>query len=1055
MSRSWSDTHQVIRNLGDLQEFRPVFWWSWNATIEKNEIEKQVGDLKSKGIFEFMVWPTFGLQTPYLSDEFFELMKFTLEKAKQLGMKAWIYDEYNWPSGTAAGRVILDRPEFRFNYLKYVYTEVSDGDVNREVSLKLPEGEPIYVGAVNTDTFDSIDVQGYVREGRLVWDAPDGNWTIVAFVRVFSKTTLPSAQGEAWTTGAQGYIDVLDEEAMSAFIRYTHEIYAKRLGDYFSDVVIGFMNDEPAFHYDLEGYVGAAFGQDQRVLPQKAIEDFEDIDWRDGFAKALDAIITSTVPWSRNFAQRFQEIKGYDVVPRLHDLVIDSPRSIKTRKDFWEVVNTLYSHANFHQLRLWCRRHGLKSIGHLLNEQPVRALLHYEADFFNNCREYHVPGIDHLLCETGFEGATTKYSGPELIGAKLGSSTAHQSGASRSMSESYPCSGWDTTLNDMKRLVDWLGVLGINMTHLECAGPYSFTGFKDHRGPVPSLYYHQPWWRHFKIFSDYVCRLSYLLTNGVHRADVALLFPTSAYWARNVRTELSDPLWSNMETGFNALSEALLRVHLDYDYVFEPSIRQAEIERNRFRVGKELFQTVVIPPTNVLDREILKKLSSFAKAGGLVVAYGLLPQYDTESREVSSLTEAIFNLDPSEVNKLILSSKDFRTRVKVQEVGRGKAIYIQGRPTQVSSKTLEDVIMGIEGLNRDADVRLGDHILKDIAHNHRTLDDCEIYIFANTSGDFIDEAVIRIYEAGQPSLLDLEDGTITSIAYKSRRNRFEIPTSFAPYETLVICLEQNKTEPILRAHAKRGGKPKELLKLDGKWRFRTVDKNMLRLRGWTVKPLGEKYSIETKIFLDYVPSDLSLIFFEGVVSEIEVNGQSVLEPRARRGHWNDPYMLELDASRLFREGENTIAALTDLPGEPRNNWVKSVFPYMLIVGTYSAKNGRICEPIHTLDVGSWTDQGYPEYAGTAVYEKEFTLSKDHLKNRLWLIAGVGRDVLEVYLNGMKAGTRAWSPYSIDISAFVKEGKNKLELAITNTISNLFWCKSPAGVLGEVKIVGET
>ena len=40
-----------------------------------------------------------GLNTPYLSEEWFKLVAACADEAKKQGMKAWLYDEDRWPSG--------------------------------------------------------------------------------------------------------------------------------------------------------------------------------------------------------------------------------------------------------------------------------------------------------------------------------------------------------------------------------------------------------------------------------------------------------------------------------------------------------------------------------------------------------------------------------------------------------------------------------------------------------------------------------------------------------------------------------------------------------------------------------------------------------------------------------------------------------------------------------------------------------------------------------------------------------------------------------------------
>ncbi len=57
------------------------------------------------------IHPRPGLITEYLSDNWFDLYKYTVDKGKELGMKVWIYDENSYPSGFAGGHVPDEMPE--------------------------------------------------------------------------------------------------------------------------------------------------------------------------------------------------------------------------------------------------------------------------------------------------------------------------------------------------------------------------------------------------------------------------------------------------------------------------------------------------------------------------------------------------------------------------------------------------------------------------------------------------------------------------------------------------------------------------------------------------------------------------------------------------------------------------------------------------------------------------------------------------------------------------------------------------------------------------------
>jgi len=48
----------------------------------------------------------YGFPADYLSEEMFEAIGWAVDEAKKHGMRFWIYDEYNWPSGAAGGYLI-------------------------------------------------------------------------------------------------------------------------------------------------------------------------------------------------------------------------------------------------------------------------------------------------------------------------------------------------------------------------------------------------------------------------------------------------------------------------------------------------------------------------------------------------------------------------------------------------------------------------------------------------------------------------------------------------------------------------------------------------------------------------------------------------------------------------------------------------------------------------------------------------------------------------------------------------------------------------------------
>ena len=79
--------------------------------ITKEEIDKFMEGFKNAGSSQVIIHPRPGLITEYLSDEWFDLYKYAVEKGKELGMNVWIYDENSYPSGFAGGHVPDEMPE--------------------------------------------------------------------------------------------------------------------------------------------------------------------------------------------------------------------------------------------------------------------------------------------------------------------------------------------------------------------------------------------------------------------------------------------------------------------------------------------------------------------------------------------------------------------------------------------------------------------------------------------------------------------------------------------------------------------------------------------------------------------------------------------------------------------------------------------------------------------------------------------------------------------------------------------------------------------------------
>ena len=99
------------------KEYRAAPFWSWNSKLVPEILEKEIEAMAKMGFGGYYMHPRVGLATPYLSDEFMDMVRVCLEKGKQCGLNTYLYDEDMWPSGPAGGLVTDLSHEYLEKYL--------------------------------------------------------------------------------------------------------------------------------------------------------------------------------------------------------------------------------------------------------------------------------------------------------------------------------------------------------------------------------------------------------------------------------------------------------------------------------------------------------------------------------------------------------------------------------------------------------------------------------------------------------------------------------------------------------------------------------------------------------------------------------------------------------------------------------------------------------------------------------------------------------------------------------------------------------------------------
>ena len=310
----------------------------------------------------------------YLKDKRqFKILRGIMEIYKELGIKAWIYDECGYPSGAAAGMVVKNNPKAEAYGIVLLDKELKKGETAR---VDLPYKHEKFKAAFfkTEDGVENITALAD-EKGSIAFTAKaDGKLLYLA-----TKVLYEGVHATRKFSGGARYIDVLSKEAVRDFINITHEKYKEYIGEHFGNTIEAFFTDEPS-----------VMSQYFPVLPVKN--------------KAIDKIdnkipLYKHIVWSRNFEQEFLNRKGYDISPYIYMLFEgETEECYKVRVDYNEVCCQLYKEAYFEAMSSWCEENNLKLSGHLLGEENLFEHAYNEYDNFQMLKPMHYPGIDVLSC---------------------------------------------------------------------------------------------------------------------------------------------------------------------------------------------------------------------------------------------------------------------------------------------------------------------------------------------------------------------------------------------------------------------------------------------------------------------------------------------------------------------------------------------------------------------------------------------------------------------------------------------------------------------------------
>jgi hypothetical protein len=594
-------------------------WWWFGPAATKDEITRELEQMKSAGIGGVEIANLYPLalddpktgfhNTPYLSDEHLEALRWANDEARRLGMRLDITLCSGWPFGgphipvtQAAGKLRVEQIPVPAGAASVEAPYIDQGE--ELISAIVVDGEN-ELRASDEDARSNAKPVVPPVDGRYLLPAAAQPRIIVAFIS--SRTGMMVKRP---SVGAAGF--VLDHYDKAAIENHLHAV---------GDKLLSAFGDHPPY---------AVFSD--------SLEDY-----------ASD--------WTPALLDEFQKRRGYDLRPHLSALVMNvGPETASVRHDWGRTLTELADENFLVPMEAWAKdRHTLLR-SQTYGFPPVTLSSNRYSDLIEG------EGKATFMMWREFSDTRWAASAAHLFHRPIASSetwTWLHSPAFRA------------TPLDMKAEADLHFLQGINQL-VGHGWPYSppIAGDPGWRMYAAAAFdAHNPWFFAMSDLTAYLQRVSFALRQGEPANDVALLLPNDDVWAQFVvRPEKHASPTSALgfnESGSNvtidenmdaALGKKVIAQVLDagfnLDFIDADAIDSVGIP----------YKALILPNIDRLPVATYEKIVEFARKGGVVIATRRTPatapglmHAEQDSARLKQLSQELFH---GEVKSAVFVERD-------------------------------------------------------------------------------------------------------------------------------------------------------------------------------------------------------------------------------------------------------------------------------------------------------------------------------------------------------------------------------------------------------------
>jgi hypothetical protein len=827
-----------------------------------------------------------------------------------------------------------------------------------------PANDLLGVYRVENDSCENLTSE-LRRSGTL----PDGHYLIAKEVR---------AENSPWHAN-RCYVNLLSPGVTEKFLQLTLEPYRRAVGEEFGKRVPGVFTDEP------------------NIRP------------------------AGQFPWSEVLAQAFRKRWGYDLLdclPSLRQLVGDWR---KVRHNYFQLLNEQFIEHWSQPYHDYCQSNHLEWTGHYWDHEWPNCI--GVPDNMAMYAWHQRPAIDCLMNQYA-EHTHAQFGNVRMV--KELSSIANQLGARRTLCETYGAGGWDLRLEDMKRIGDWLEVLGVNTINQHLS--YVTIRGARKRDHPQSFSYHEPWWEAYHVSANYLARLSAALSQGQQRNRILVLEPTTTAWMY----QGDDKRLAELGDTFFKLVMSLEAAQVEYDLGCEDVIaRHGSVVGNDLKIGNRSYAQVVLPPftenLNGRTKELLDKVTVIQPGGG-----------------VSRIDGAAISMSAS--------GSDSVSKTTVTDWIQNLVARLRDQPSLDGFRLKRE--SGDQGI---------------LFHHRRRLADGQVLFLVNTSAEHSSRGTLFCGLKSVESW-DLYSGDVKPFSFVEGAAGISASFELPPCGSLLLFLNQrpshsNTRQPIVctipsRGEVKVDRLQPNVLTLDyvdltagGETRTNIYcyQANQLawKANGLDRDPwdsavqfkdefIARKFPPTSGFEASYrfvingaVPKNLEIILERPDLYQITCNGRPV--QATPNGWWLDKAFGRVPIAANACTGGNLVT----IKAAPFTVFHELEPAYLL--GDFAlepASNGFVItrDPGLRLASTAWDAQGEPFYAAGVRYREGFDLKKS--SGQYFVALGAWRgSVAKVLVNGRPAGYIDAPPYECEVGHILKNGLNTVDVIVIGTLKN--------------------